>query len=101
MFEIDPQLDASLAREFMTSPVGLHSPNLQRLLRTMRGGPLEGKYALLSTKPGREWTLIHLSGDPAVPPIVYHEVIFTDLLDAEREVFRRRWKQLTGERLEL
>ena len=101
MFEIDPQLDVYLAREFMASPVGLHSPNLQRLLRSMRGGPLKDKYALLASKPGREWTLIQLSGHPDVPPLVHHDHVFSDLLDAEREVFRRRWKQLTGEELKL
>ena len=101
MFQIDPSLDLYLAREFMASPVGLHSPNLQRLLRAMRGAPLAGKYALLATKPGHEWTLIQLSGDPEVAPVVHHDCVFTDLLEAEREVFRRRWKQMTSEELNL
>ena len=74
----------------MTSPVGPHSENLQRLLRSMRGGALKGKYALLTTKPGREWTLVQLSGDPEVAPVVHQDCAFTDLLEAEREVFRRR-----------
>ncbi len=101
MYEIDPQRDLSLAREFMATPVGLHSPNLQRLLRAMRGGALQGKYALLSTKPGHEWTLIQLSGERDLPPVVHEDAVFTDLLDAEREVFRRRWKEQTGETLDL
>lgn len=101
MFEIDPRRDLPLAEEFMTAPVGLHSPNLQRLLRSMRGEPLKGKYALLNTKPGREWTLIQMSGTPDIPPLILHDQVFTDLLEAEREVFRRRWKQRTGESLNL
>ena len=85
----------------MADPVGLHSPNLQRLLRTLRGGPLPGKYALLNTKPGREWTLMRLSGAPDAAPEILHEQIFIDLLEAEREVFRRRWEEHTGRPLNL
>ena len=101
MFKIDPQLDLYLAREFLAAPAGPHSPNLQRLLRVMRGGELRGKFAALATKSGREWTLIQLSGDPDIPPLVHHDCLYTDPLEAEKEVFRRRWMRLTGEALSL
>jgi hypothetical protein len=101
MFQIDAEADLPLAEEFMAAPVGLHSPNLQRLLRAMRGGPVKGKYGLLTTKPGQEWILIQMSGVPDVPPVILRDQVFTDLLDAEREVFRRRWKEQTGESLKL
>ena len=100
-YRIDPERDLDLAREFMATPVGHHSPNLQRLLRSMRGGPVKGKYALLVTKPGHEWTLIQLSGERAVAPKIFEDTVYQDLDEAEREVFRLRWKQFTGRELEL
>ena len=100
-FRIDPERDLELAREFMAAPAGLHSPNLQRLLRAMRSGPLEGKYALLTTRPGHEWTLMRLSGSRDVPPKVLEDRVFDDRDEAERVVFRLRWKQHTGRELEL
>ena len=100
-FRIDSERDLGLAREFMGAPAGHHSPNLQRLLRAMRGGPVKGKHALLTTKPGREWTLIRLSGARDVPPTVFEDCVFDDLDEAERAVFRLRWKQHTGRELGL
>ena len=100
-FRIDPERDIELAREFMANPAGLHSPNLQRLLRAMRGGSVKGKHALLTTRPGREWTLIRLSGSRDVPPEVLEDCVFDDRDEAERVVFRLRWKQHTGRELEL
>ena len=100
-FRIDPERDLDLAREFMAAPAGFHSPDLQRLLRAMRGGPVKGKYALLTTLPGREWTLIQLSGERGVAPKIQEEQVYHDLDEAEREVFRLRWKQHTGRDLAL
>ena len=101
MYEIDPDRDLPLAREFMAAPIGLHSPNLQRLLRAMRGGPVKGKYALLCTKPGHEWTLMRMSGERGAPPELLEDTVFGDLLEAERAVFKLRWKQSTGRELAL
>ena len=101
MYEIDPQRDLPLAREFMAAPIGLHSPNLQRLVRGMRSGPVKGKYVLLCTTPGHEWTLMRMSGERGVPPQVLEDTVFDDLLDAERAVFKLRWKQSTGRELVL
>ena len=97
MASIDPIRDLRLAREFMATPIGHHSPDLQRLLRTFRGEPVKGKYALLITKPSREWMLIELSGDKGVPFKLHRDQVFTSLADAERAVFRLRWKRHTGQ----
>ncbi|MDT5000474.1 MAG: hypothetical protein QOK12_2579, partial [Mycobacterium sp.] len=39
-YRIDPITDLPHAREFMATPVGLHSPGLQRVLNVLRGEPL-------------------------------------------------------------
>ena len=101
MTAIDPVGDLRLAREFMATPIGHHSPDLQRLLRRFRGEPVKGKYALLTTKPNRAWMLIELSGEKGVPFTPHPEAVFTDLAEAERAVFRLRWKRHTGHDLVL
>ena len=99
-YRIDPDRDLPLVGEFMAAPNGFHSPDLQRLLRAMRSGPVPGKYALYKSSPGREWMLMQLSGSRDVPPTMHEDVVFSDLEEAERHVFRLRWKQMTGRDLE-
>lgn len=101
MSAIDPVADLRLAREFHANPIGRHSPDLQRLLRFFRGEPVEGKYALLCTKPSREWRLVELSGEVGKPFTVHEDRVFTDLRQAEWEVFKLRWKRYTGQELAL
>jgi hypothetical protein len=35
-----------------------------------------------------------------VPVELVDDIIYTDLIEAERDVFRRRWRDLTGEDLD-
>lgn len=87
--------DRRVVDEFFRQPVGHHSPELQRVLNVFRSQPLRGKYVLVCTVPHREWRLARLSGERGKPVTLLDDV-FTDLVEAEREVFRRRWKQHTG-----
>ena len=60
----------------------------------------QGKPLLVCTRPGREWTLAHLQGDP--PRAVLHsDQRFASLEAAEWAVFKQRWKALTGREPEL
>jgi hypothetical protein len=97
---IDPVADLPLAREFMANPLGHHSPNLQRLMRLMRGEPAREKPCLLIVEPGRKWALVRLPGTRGQPPVQLGPV-YTNQLEAERDVFRLRWKKLTGVELVL
>jgi hypothetical protein len=92
--------DRELVSEFWRCPVGHHSPNLQALLDVMRGGPLLGKYVLICRTPHREWILARHGGARGCPPTPVAGFVFTDIEEAERTVFRLRWKQLTGEDLD-
>ena len=87
--------DRRVVEEFMRQPVGHHSPELQRVLNVFRSEPLKSKHVLVCTKPHREWRLALLSGERG-KPVTLLDQVFTDLVEAEREVFRRRWKQHTG-----
>jgi UDP-N-acetylmuramate-alanine ligase len=90
--------DRRVVEEFLRKPVGHHSPELQRVLNVFRSEPLAGKYVLICTVPHREWRLAQLSGERG-KPVKELDVVFTDLGEAERAVFRLRWKKFTGSEL--
>ena len=98
-YRIDPRRDRDLVDEFRQRPIGHHSPNLQRVLNTLRGGPLAGKYVLVCTRPFQEWVLARHPGERGKPIELLREHIFTSKEEAEWAVFRLRWKEHTGEDL--
>ncbi|KPG96066.1 hypothetical protein AEQ67_19170 [Pseudomonas sp. RIT-PI-q] len=91
--------DVLFAKEFLVTPVGYHSPGLQRLLNVMRGGRLIGKYVLVVLEPHKKWALGQLSGVRGQAVTLVEGVEYTHWLDAERDVFLRRWHELTGKEL--
>jgi hypothetical protein len=98
IYKVDPVRDLPYAREFFANPVGHHSPGLQRVLHVFRGEPLKDKYVLVTTKPHQQWQLAQLSGERG-KPLTRLDTYYTCLLAAERDIFRRRWKDFTGEDL--
>ena len=92
--------DLGFAREFLAEPLGYKSPGLQRVLNLMRGSGPEGKYVLLCREPYRRWALGRLPARRGEPIVEVPGVEYTDLREAERDVFRRRWRDLAGEALE-
>ena len=100
IYRVDPIKDLPCAEEFRRKPVGHHSPALQRILHVFRGEPLKDKYVLISTKKHKEWQLARLSGVRGVPPTRLDR-FYTSLIEAEWDVFQRRWKDFTGHELVL
>lgn len=98
-YKIDPRRDRDVVDEFRHKPIGHHSPNLQRVLNTLRGGPLKGKYVLVCTRPFEEWTLARHPGERGKPIELLPACTFTSKEAAEWAVFRMRWKDHTGEEL--
>jgi len=98
MDAIDPARK-DLVDEFRAKPVGRQSGDLRRLLNAMRRHPDLPPYILVCTRAQREW---HLATKPAgrgaVTTLLDHPP-FSDPLEAEWQVFRLRWKALTGEDL--
>lgn len=99
MYQINSK-DKHLVEEFKQNPIGLHSPDLQKLLNVFRGAAVEGKYVLICTKPHEEWVLAQLSGKRGGKLHVHHNRVFTSIEEAEWEIFKMRWKHYTGETLE-
>ena len=87
---------ADLFEEFMRRPFGRHTPDLQSLLNYMRGIPLVGKHFLLMTRSNTEWMLARFTeGDP-LGVERFPEVVFDNIEEAERYVFRLRWATMFG-----
>ncbi len=91
--------DRNLAAEFDARPIGHHSPALQRVLNVFRGQLMKDKYVLLCTKPHKKWVLGKLTGERGSPVKIIGSRVFSSIEDAERAVFRLRWKKHTGRRL--
>jgi hypothetical protein len=90
---------SELYREFCRTPIGAHSPNLQFVLQHFRKAPCAGKYVLIAVEPHRRWRLARLTGMRGDPVRLEESIEYTDLEEAERHVYRLRWKALCGEEL--
>jgi branched-chain amino acid transport system permease protein len=88
--------DPALAAEFRKTPLGHHSPQLQRLLRQFRTLPVPGKHALLRVDHQRAWVLVEFNGRKGEPLKVHSDRVYTDWNEAEWAVFKLRWKQFFG-----
>lgn len=94
-YPIDPdRLD--LVEEFRRAPKGPHSDDLQKVLHRMRWAGEARRYAVIVVEPGRRWMLGRLPDRRNAPVERLTDQVFTDLADAEWEVFRRRWQAITG-----
>ena len=93
--------DLPHAREFMDNPAGAASPGLQRVLNRMRTDTSAGKFVLVVKESNRSWSLGRISYVRGAPVEIIDGYEFDDPLDAERVVFRLRWRHLTGEELVL
>ena len=93
-------MDTLTVLEFLAAPIGYKSPGLQRLLNLMRGQGPEGKHVLLCREPYRRWALGRLPARRGESVEVVPGVEYRDLIEAERDVFRRRWRDLTGRDLD-
>jgi hypothetical protein len=98
-YKIDPKVDREWVDEFRKRPIGPHSPQLQRVLNTLRGGALAGRYVLICTKPYREWVLARHPGRRDKRFEILNEHRFSSREEAEWAVFRLRWKEHTGQDL--
>ena len=90
--------DRELAAQFLDNPFADPTPDRMRLLNRLRWHPISGKYVLVCTRRHKEWTLARLKGR-GEPVEFLRDHVFTDLLEAERFVFRLRWKAATGEEI--
>ncbi|EAQ43969.1 hypothetical protein MED193_00485 [Roseobacter sp. MED193] len=89
--------DHPFAREFLAQPIGYHSPGLQRVLNRMRGADWAFKYILVIEERHSKWRLGKLPKARGSKVEMVEGVVYFDLLEAERDIFKRRWMDLTGQ----
>lgn len=92
--------DLRHAAEFRANPLGIAGPGLQRVLNLLRGGPKSGKYVLVVKEPYQRWVLGRLPAARGQSVEIMDDWEFTNLAEAEWEVFKLRWKASTGQDLE-
>ena len=85
-----------LADEYRSNLRGPFSSELQKILDRMRTSPLAGRYAVRIIIPFKKFALVELSGVRGVPPSDIEGITYETISDAEWDIFRRRWKQITG-----
>jgi hypothetical protein len=100
-YKIDPAHDRQYVEEFRQKPIGEHSPGLTRLLTIMRQDPSGNQVILVCRKPFAEWVLGNMPPRRTDPIAIEDGPVFTSREEAEWEVFRRRWRIITGENLNL
>ncbi|MCB2130770.1 MAG: hypothetical protein KDE03_17325 [Rhodobacteraceae bacterium] len=95
-YKIDPVADWPVVEEFRKTPVGRHSPNLMRVLNTLRFDPSGWQTILVVRVQFQEWVLATMPPDRADPVQLHENRVFTSREDAEWAVFCERWKAHTG-----
>ncbi len=95
MYHIDPSR-ADLVEEFKQNPGGPYSRELTLVVNRLRIGPMEERTIIVCTKRGREWTLAKMPTVRGAKMELYEDLVFDDYDAAAWEVFRMRWKTVTG-----
>ncbi len=85
-----------LCEEFKRSPVGGHSPDLQKLLLLMRWGNARGRTIIVCTIPDREWRLGRMGPKRGAKMTIDTGRSFHSHGEAEWACFRARWREMTG-----
>ncbi len=96
MYEIDPSR-TDLVEEFRRNPGGPYSPELTLVVNRMRVMPMADRHILVCTVRGREWTLAKMPPERGAKVEIYDDRVFRDDYEGAWEVFRMRWKTITGE----
>ena len=96
MYEIDPAR-TDLIGEFEASPGGPYSAELTLVINRLRLIPMRDRHILVCTSRGRQWVLAKMPPQRGAPVEIFEDHVFGDYSAAVREVFRRRWKTVTGQ----
>jgi hypothetical protein len=95
MYEIDPSR-TDLVAEFRNNPKGPHSAELTLVVNRLRMMPMADRHILVCTRRGRQWTLAKMPSKRGAKLELYEDRVFDDYHEGAWEVFRQRWKTVTG-----
>ncbi len=95
MYEIDPSR-TDLAEEFRNNPGGPHSAELTLVVNRLRVMPMADRHILVCTERGRQWTLARMPSERGARLELFEDQVFDDYGEGVWEVFKRRWRTVTG-----
>jgi hypothetical protein len=98
MYKIDPSR-TDLAYEFRDNPDGPYSAELKLVINRLRVMPMADRHVLVCIERGRRWMLARIPPARGGPIERYQDQVFSDYDEAVWEVFKRRWKTVTGQEL--
>ena len=98
MYKIDPSR-TDLAHEFRDNPDGPYSRELTRVINRLRIIPMAERHVLVCIERGRRWMLARIPSERGGRIERFEDQVFSDYNDAVWEVFKRRWKTVTGQEL--
>jgi branched-chain amino acid transport system permease protein len=99
MYKVDAERDRQYIEEFRQTPIGAHSPGLQRVLNTMRYDPSGWQIILVCRRPFNKWVIGLMPPRRSDPIQIEDGRFFSSREEAEWEVFRRRWRLHTGQEI--
>ncbi len=97
VYEINADDDRRYIEEFRKLPIGAHSPGLQRLLNVMRLDRGGMQAVLVCRRRFAEYVIGHMPPSRSDPIEIEDGPVFATREEAEWELFRRRWREHTGE----
>jgi len=97
VYKINADDDRQYIEEFRKKPIGAHSPGLQRLLNVMRIDRGGVQYILVCRRRFAEYVIGRMPPNRADPIEIEDDLVFSTREAAEWELFRRRWREHTGE----
>lgn len=98
MYKIDPSR-TDLAYEFRDNPDGPYSAELKLVINRLRVMPMPDRHVLVCIERGRRWMLARIPPARGGQIERYEDLVFSDYREAVWEVFRQRWKTVTGQEL--
>ena len=98
MYKIDPSR-TDLAYEFRDNPDGPYSAELKLVINRLRVMPMTDRHVLVCIERGRRWMLARIPPARGGQIERYQDQVFSDYDEAVWEVFKRRWKTVTGQEL--
>jgi len=99
VYKIDPIADLQYAEEFRKNTIGVHSPSLQRILNIMRMARTPEQYVLVARREFNDFVFGTMPPSRGDPVVIEEGPSFRTREEAEWELFRRRWRELTGEEI--
>ena len=90
------RLEQTSPGSFGKTPGDPHSPELTLVVNRLRLMPLADRHILVCTRRAREWRLAKMPAQRGARLEISDDRVFDNYEDGVWEVFRMRWKTLTG-----